>query len=276
MTFEKENVVLIIGSCGMDRLLTVKKYPNPDDKLRTTGYREVGGGNGSNTAAAMGLLSTALFLKEKNVRIRFLGKVGADAVGDQLIQELKDSNVDTSSPLFRRGEKGTTTGITNVIVSEEEHTRTCIHTPGTCGELTMEEARAVDIDEVFRDVVHFHSDSRHTEVSAYLSEQAKERGISVSCDSERDRGTRFQDRLVEICDTLFCNSDYLEEYLNKLNNENEANRKSEPLPEPQIEMKGDSSTLSGSSVDIHAKSLLPSTFFSRWYSQEKKEVVVSQ
>jgi sugar/nucleoside kinase (ribokinase family) len=275
MTEEKQNVVLIIGSCCMDRLLTVERYPRADEKIRTTSYREEGGGNGSNTAAAMGLLSSASFLKEKKLRIKFLGKVGADVVGDQLIHELNDSfNVDTSSPLFRRGEAGTTTGITNVIVSEDEHTRTCIHTPGTCGELTIEEAKAVDMDEIFRDVVHFHSDSRHTEVSVYLAEQAQLRGIPVSCDSERDRGTRFQDRLVEICDTLFCNSDYLADYLGKLNREHESRNGCQSLPEPQIELKGDG--LSQTSVNIHAKALLPSAFFSRWHSQGEKEVIVSQ
>lgn len=41
---QEERVVLLVGSCGLDRLLTVTKYPNPDAKVRTTAYHEMGGG----------------------------------------------------------------------------------------------------------------------------------------------------------------------------------------------------------------------------------------
>ena len=41
---EKERVVLLVGSCGLDRLLTVTNYPDPDAKVRTTAYNEMGGG----------------------------------------------------------------------------------------------------------------------------------------------------------------------------------------------------------------------------------------
>ena len=34
---------------------------------------------------------------------------------------------------------GTSTAITTIIVELENNTRTCIHTPGTCGELTIED-----------------------------------------------------------------------------------------------------------------------------------------
>lgn len=43
--------ILLIGSCGLDRLLTVSSYPAPDSKIRTTSYDEVGGGNAANTAS---------------------------------------------------------------------------------------------------------------------------------------------------------------------------------------------------------------------------------
>ena len=44
-------VILLIGSCGLDRLLTVSNYPAADAKVRTTSYNEVGGGNSANTAS---------------------------------------------------------------------------------------------------------------------------------------------------------------------------------------------------------------------------------
>ncbi len=46
-------VILVIGSCGLDRLLGVSSYPVADSKIRTTSYTEVGGGNAANTASGM-------------------------------------------------------------------------------------------------------------------------------------------------------------------------------------------------------------------------------
>ena len=47
---DEENVVLIVGSLGLDRLLTVPRYPKADSKVRTTSYYEEGGGNAGNTS----------------------------------------------------------------------------------------------------------------------------------------------------------------------------------------------------------------------------------
>lgn len=44
-------VILVIGACALDRLLTVSSYPVADAKIRTNSYNEVGGGNAANTAS---------------------------------------------------------------------------------------------------------------------------------------------------------------------------------------------------------------------------------
>jgi sugar/nucleoside kinase (ribokinase family) len=271
----KEKIVLLVGSCGLDRLLTVTKYPDPDAKVRTTAaYNEVGGGNAANTASAMGKLTDASFLKKHNIRIRFLGKVGDDSVGQQLFDELNDSNVDTTSLLCLRGPPGSTTAFTTIIVSEEEHTRTCIHTPGTCDELTLEDVKEVDMDDVFQNVVHLHSDSRHTNASLILAREAKARGIPVSCDCEKDRKTKALDELVEISDLLFTNSNYLGSYLERLESELEFEKGRKILSNPSITVRTDG--LEQAIVDAYAKSLTPSAFFTRWYDQIEKQVVVTQ
>ena len=56
---QEEKVILVVGSCGLDRLLTVSTYPEADSKVRSTAYHEVGGGNAANTASAMALLANA-------------------------------------------------------------------------------------------------------------------------------------------------------------------------------------------------------------------------
>ena len=44
-------VILLIGACALDRLVTVSSYPTADSKIRSTSYNEVGGGNAANTAS---------------------------------------------------------------------------------------------------------------------------------------------------------------------------------------------------------------------------------
>jgi hypothetical protein len=86
---KSEKVVLVVGSCGMDRLLSVQTYPSPDAKVRTTSYHEIGGGNAANTAYAMAFLSHAAFLGDQNFRFKLLGKIGDDYIGKQLKDELE-------------------------------------------------------------------------------------------------------------------------------------------------------------------------------------------
>jgi len=267
-------IVLIIGACGLDRLLAVPSYPSPDDKIRTSAYHEIGGGNAANTATAMALLASSSFLSLQ-IQIQLATKVGDDYIGKQLIQELKNSGVDLSSPLFQVGAKGTTTGFTSVIVSEREHTRTCIHTPGTCGELTMRDVQDLDLDQVFENVIHLHSDARHTDLALYLAQQARKRGITVSLDVEKDRQSKSLDRLLEVVTHLFTNSQQIDSYLARLNHDMEEEQDRYRLKEANVVGKA-ASSLTDADLDFYAYSIRPSAFFTRWYEQKGKEVVITK
>jgi sugar/nucleoside kinase (ribokinase family) len=269
----EEQVVLVIGACALDRLLTVATYPSADSKVPTTSYHERGGGNAANTAAAMGFLKDASFLSDKKIRIRLLTKVGDDAVGRQLREELEDSGVDTSSPLFQMAHN-TCTSFGTIIVEQENHTRTCLFTSGSCGQLTLEETEVVDVDNLFKNVVWVHSDSRHTAVSLWLARHAKTRDIPVSCDSEKDRKTKDLDQLLEICDVLFTNSGYMAPYLDRLEWEYSEFSKRPALVDPKIRVEGGSLKLD--TIDMYCKSLTPSIFYDRWHDPFGKEVIVTQ
>lgn len=272
-----EKVVLILGSCGLDRLLGVSSYPLPDSKVRTTSYHEVGGGNAANTASAMALLSKAAFFKPFNIKIKLCTKVGDDLVGKQVIQELEGAGIDLSSPLFQVGKEGSTTGFTTILVSELEKTRTCIHTPGTCGELTPADVSLDDqtaMENLFHNVFHFHSDARHTDVALILAKEARKRGVPVSLDVEKDRQTKALDQLLEQCTVLITNSDQIDSYLSRLNKEYEERDEKEPLKDPKI--IGSGNQLSESELQLFAFAIRPSSFFSRWYQQIGKEVVITK
>lgn len=273
MKSSQEKVILLVGCCGLDRLMTVSSYPRADDKVRTTSYHESGGGNAANTACAMALLCDASLFKSENFRIKLLSKVGDDSIGQKLKDELQKSGVDVS--LVCIGDQGTTTGFTSVIVSEAEHTRTCLHTPGTCGELTLVDIASENLEELFVDVVHLHCDSRNADVSLMLAKEAHKRNISISVDAEKDRQSKSLDQLLEITDMVFTNSSQLHHYLDRWTGELEANHKRRPLTVPIISTIGGNPTLLG----ICAKGVFPCHFFQRWYetkTNKKKELIITK
>lgn len=271
---DDEKVVLVIGACGMDRLLSVSHYPSPDAKVRTTVYNEVGGGNAANTATAMARLSRAcIFRSEAQFRIKLCTKVGDDYVGRQIMADLVSEGIDLSSPLFQVGGGGSTTAFTTIVVSEEEHTRTCIHTPGTCGELTLEDLQRVDLNDVFRNVVLLHTDARHTDVALELAREAQKRGIPVSLDVEKDRNTKALDALLEVASIVLTNADQLEDYLKKLTREMEDSLERGPLMQVSV---GHEEIVEKKDAELFAHLIRPSAFFTRWYNQIGKEVIITR
>ena len=270
----QESIILVVGACGLDRLLAVPAYPIPDSKVRTTTYHEIGGGNAANTATAMARLTSASFCASQNFRVRLCSKVGDDFIAKQVMDELQADGVDLSSPLFCVGEPGTTTGFTTIIVSENDSTRTCLHTPGTCGELTLQDLQKVDMDTVFQEVMHLHSDARHTTVALALAKEARKRGISVSLDVEKDRKTEALDAFLEIATTIFTNAQQLEAYLSRLTQEKEKLLGKSPLPDPTIVTRG--CYLNEAHAGLFLKLSRPSTFFSRWFEQRSKETVITR
>ena len=234
--------VLIMGATCVDRVLSVAAYPRPDSKMRTTSNAEMCGGNAANVAAALALLSAPTFTYARHaestepaaaLRVVLLTKVGDDNAAVHLKADLESKGVDCSSRLFVM-QPHSTTSITTVIASESEHTRTCLHSPGSCGELTVEEVEEVlssseDGDELFRNVVFFHSDTRHTSAAVALAKEARRRGIPMSVDVEKDRGPVMTELVAMATSIVFGNEDKLHEYASRRLDERPADRSSRSL-----------------------------------------------
>ena len=121
----------------MDRLLTVQKYPNPEDKVRAISVVDVGGGNAANVAhTAALLLKNDISISGNNdggvdsstfarfPQVQLCSKVGDDTVGDTAKKELCHAGVDLDgSPLFK-SVAGTTTSYTTVIVGQGKFEQT--------------------------------------------------------------------------------------------------------------------------------------------------------
>jgi ribokinase len=80
--------IVVVGSLNMDFVAHVQRLPLPGETLLGSGFRTIPGGKGANQACAAGRLGG---------RVRMVGRVGDDVVGEQLRASLRSSGVDVTA-----------------------------------------------------------------------------------------------------------------------------------------------------------------------------------
>ena len=255
---EEHKRVLVVGACALDRLLHVQKYPQADSKILCQGSYEFGGGNAANTASGLGRMSRAKVIQisafeNQSIMVQLLTKVADDDVKKKICDELLGFSVDISSDLFVQGPKGSKSPIATVIVANgESHSRTCFFDKGTCGVLEKSDVENINFDDLFKDVLILHSDSRHTEAAVVLAEEAKKRCVPVSLDVERDRFTPSFDCLIDLATMIFTSDLQLKKIIQRRLETMENRFVIDPkFKADQIEMDGQSNrTDQGLFIDI--------------------------
>ena len=211
--------VVVIGAATLDRILHVPTYPKPDTKAACKTF-ESGGGNAANTASALGRLflssSRTHITDPDHTHVKLLSKISTDEIGQALSAELEEYGVDLTSPLCIRAE-GTSPVVTVIVTNVRPYTRTCLFDAGTVGTLIPSdlELQGINITAVLDNTIHFHSDTRHTEVALALANEAKIRGITISVDCERDRFSAEFDELIDLANIVFTNEDLMETILRR-------------------------------------------------------------
>ncbi|MEL7475633.1 MAG: PfkB family carbohydrate kinase, partial [Cyanobacteria bacterium J06555_12] len=76
--------LLVIGSLNMDVVVRVERHPLPGETLLGSPYQTFAGGKGGNQAVAAA---------RAGGDIQFIGCVGSDGFGSQLLSELQDAGV---------------------------------------------------------------------------------------------------------------------------------------------------------------------------------------
>jgi ribokinase len=79
--------ILVFGSINMDLTTYVPKLPRPGETLRGSSFITVPGGKGSNQAVACARMGA---------RTYFVGRVGKDAFGPEVLEVVRQENVDVS------------------------------------------------------------------------------------------------------------------------------------------------------------------------------------
>lgn len=120
--------VVVIGSINQDVTVTVDRFPEPGETLYTRSLSYRLGGKGANQAAAAA---------HAGARVRFVGRVGSDAAGPALREELAGHGVDVSGLLVDQG----TTGSAFITVSATGE-NTILIDAGANGRVTSEQVDA--------------------------------------------------------------------------------------------------------------------------------------
>jgi ribokinase len=96
--------ILVVGSANMDLVFGTERFPDPGETLTALDFSTVPGGKGANQAVAIGRMGGS---------VSFVGCVGLDAFGDQLVTSLKQAGVDLT--FLKRSE--TPTGCASITVN---------------------------------------------------------------------------------------------------------------------------------------------------------------
>lgn len=197
--------VVVVGAVGVDLLSVVSKFPLPDEKLRSKHLETQGGGNGGNVAVGLARLHTHLPDKSHGFSVRLISKMGDDLYGKMILEELVDEGVEISSIVRQSG----SSGMTFVLISEDDHSRTCIHHPLSQPFLVEE------LEQSWLEEMRFlFLDSRHVEVALSVALYAKQHQIPILLDIEKPR--EGMNDFLTLCSMVNTSSTFPTSYTGKL------------------------------------------------------------
>lgn len=114
--------IIVFGSINMDLVTKVPHLPHRGETLQGTDFFTTPGGKGANQAVAVAKLG---------ISTRFVGRVGGDNFGEELIQSLQNAKVKTKRLLI---DKSVNSGIA-VITVEDSGENEIIVIPGANGKI---------------------------------------------------------------------------------------------------------------------------------------------
>jgi ribokinase len=98
--------IAVVGSLHMDFIVQVKAIPRVGETVLGSSFTRSPGGKGANQAVAAAKLGAAVVL---------IGRVGADAVGRELIETVQAQGVDAT---YVWADEGTYTGLALILVDD--------------------------------------------------------------------------------------------------------------------------------------------------------------
>jgi ribokinase len=126
------NSIVVIGSLNMDFVLTVERLPLPGETIFGRNFRTIPGGKGANQAYAVAKLAA------EGTVVRMIGRVGTDAFGTALKQNLSGVGVDIRGVLETDADP---TGVACIHVDDAGQNSITV-APGANGALSPNDIRS--------------------------------------------------------------------------------------------------------------------------------------
>ncbi|WP_342743611.1 PfkB family carbohydrate kinase [Halobacillus massiliensis] len=105
----KKPAITVVGSLNMDLLTTASRIPDQGETNFGESFSMKPGGKGANQAVAAARLGADVSL---------IGKVGNDSIGEQLIQHMKQENINTE---FIGSSNTQATGVANILLTNKDN-----------------------------------------------------------------------------------------------------------------------------------------------------------
>jgi ribokinase len=118
--------IVVVGSLNMDLVVRTPRMPLPGETLPGRDFQMIPGGKGANQAAAAARLGA---------RVAMVGRVGGDAFGPPLIENLRRQGVDTGHVQI---DKEAATG-TAMIIVDDSGQNSIVVAPGANGRVNEED-----------------------------------------------------------------------------------------------------------------------------------------
>lgn len=180
--------VISVGNANVDFMFTVTHFPKPDEEILTKDFKIVPGGSASNFAVAMSRLGVPTGL---------IASIGDDALGQFIINNLRNENVDISHVKIV---KNASSGIVVVFIDEQGERRMIAYRGAN---LMMSKE---DIDPKYiKSAKIIHLSGTRLDLAEYISSIAKQEGLIVSFDP----GSVIASMGIENCKTILKNTDIL-------------------------------------------------------------------
>ena len=123
------NYVLIIGSSNMDLNIYSERFPNPGETVTGGTFKQFLGGKGANQAVAA---------VRSGANTVFIGKIGMDSFGNQMISQLAEDVIDMSH-IIRDTEEAS--GVAFILIDNKGENMISV-APGANLKLSVEEIKA--------------------------------------------------------------------------------------------------------------------------------------
>ncbi|XP_014496074.1 ribokinase [Vigna radiata var. radiata] len=187
----ENRVVVGYGMTAVDFLATVDRFPNPDDKVRSSSLKVEGGGNAGNALTC----AARLGLKPK-----LISKIADDAHGFAILKELEADGVDTNFIVVSKGGSST---FSYVLVDNQTKTRTSIYTPGD-PPMMVDDLPQSTLLSAFDGARLVYFDGMFPETALFVAQEAARNNIPILVEAESPR--EGLDELMKLADFVVCSS----------------------------------------------------------------------